>query len=323
MLKDSMSSYTIDVSDFKSTTELYLFISNTKISKTYSVSGSNNNKEWYGLVSNEVLSDVNNNYSTSVEKTISLPQNNYKFLKIEFNDKNSLPINLLKLGVFKNEKKAIETSDVSDFKYKIIEDRKHKKTIIKFSSDKNQKVEGISFEIKTKYFSRNASLYLNKKRKVKKYFESFKEKFSNFYLNSNTSNTFQLSDAFQMNRIFEKEFTIEIDNQDNQPLEITKIKVFQNAFSVITDLKANEKYEVIIDSTLSKPNYDLANFTQNISAELPSATITNLKKVDTKVKNASEKSFWQKPVFLWSTILLSLVILAYFVFSMLKEVDNK
>ena len=93
-------------------------------------------------------------------------------------------------------------------------------------------------------------------------------------MNSTTSNVFQL------NGFFEKEFTIEIDNQDNQPLEISKIKLFQNTVSVVADLKANEKYEVIIDSTLSKPNYDLANFTQNIAGELPETTISNLVKTD-------------------------------------------
>ena len=80
---------------------------------------------------------------------------------------------------------------------------------------------------------------------------------------------------------------------------------------------------MIIDSTLSHPNYDLANFTQNISAELPEATISNLKKINSESKDTSEKAFWQKPIFLWSAILLTLALLAYFVFSMLKEVDKK
>jgi hypothetical protein len=127
---------------------------------------------------------------------------------------------------------------------------------------------------------------------------------------------------FQINSFFEKEFTIEIDNQDNQPLAISKIKVFQNTVSILADLKANEKYEVIIDSTLSQPNYDLANFTQNIAVELPKATISNLEKTDSEVVTASEKSFWQKPIFLWSAILLTLCLLAYFVFTLLKDVEK-
>ena len=317
ILKDSLSSYTIYIGNLKHASELSLLISNTKINKTYSISGSNNQQDWFGLVSNQILTDLNNENGTSVEKTILFPLNNYQFLRIEFDDKKSLPINVFEIGCFMSDFQITQSSIVTDFKYKITEDKKNKKTIISFLSDAFQKVDGISFDVKTKLFLRNASVFVNISRKVRKRTENFKQEVSSFNLNSNTSNSFQL------NGFFEKEFTIEIDNQDNQPLDISNIKVFQNTISLVADLKANEKYEVIIDSTLSQPNYDLANFTQNLLHELPRATITNLEKIDTEVKNDSEKSFWQKPVFLWSVILFTLVLLAYFVFSILKDVDKK
>lgn len=315
--KNSVTSVLISVLENKQITDLILKISNTKIDKTYSISGSYNQKVWFGLVSNQLLTDLNNENGTSVEKTISLPLNKYDFLRIDFNDKKSLPINVLEVGYLKGSSKSIEKNELSDFNYKISEDKKNKKTIITFSSGDFQKVDGISFDVKTKMFFRNAAVFVNRTRKVKKRTENFKNEVSNFNLNSNISNLFQL------NSFFEKEFTIEIDNQDNQPLEISKIKVLQHTISVVADLKANEKYEVIIDSTLSQPNYDLVNFTQNLSKEIPKATFSNFKKINSEFKNDAKKSFWQQPIFLWSSILLTLVLLAYFVFSMLKDVDKK
>ena len=316
---DSVSSYIIPIHEYKMKycSELSLLISNSKLEKKYRVSGSYDSKNWFGLVSNQLLIGLNNDNGTSVEKIISFPQNNYKFLRIDFFDKNSLPINIIDIGFNRGEQNAVFFDYINDFKYKISEDKKRKKTIITFSSDNFQRVDGISFDIKTRLFMRNANVFVNTSRKVKKRTENFKEEISSFNLNSNTSNVFQL------NGFFEKEFTIEIDNQDNQPLEISKIKLFQNTISVMADLKANEKYEVIIDSTLFQPNYDLANFTQNIAGELPKTTISNLVKTDAAVKSTSGKAFWQKPIFLWATILLTLLILAYFVFSMLKDVDKK
>ncbi|MCL6460397.1 MAG: hypothetical protein I4O51_00795 [Flavobacterium micromati] len=67
---------------------------------------------------------------------------------------------------------------------------------------------------------------------------------------------------------------------------------------VISDLKANEKYLVIIDSTLSKPQYDLEGFIKESKMDYPQATITDLQKVKTKEKNASEKPFWQSKAFM-------------------------
>lgn len=317
ILEDSVSSYTVYIGDLKYARELSLLISNSAINKTYSISGSNNQKDWFGLISNQNLSDLNNENGTSIEKIIMFPLCSYQFLKVEFNDKKSLPINILEIGYFRGDVPITPYSTIEDFKYKISEDKKHKKTIITFSSDNFQRVDGISFDIKTKLFLRNASVFVNSTRKVKKRTENFKQEISSFNLNSETSNSFQL------NSFFEKEFTIEIENQDNQPLNIYKIKVLQNNVSVIADLKANEKYEVIIDTTLSQPQYDLENFTQNLTADLPLATISNLKKVDSEIKHTSEKSFWEKPVFLWSAIVLALAILVYFVFSMLKDVEKK
>lgn len=319
VILDSISSYIIPIHEHKMKycSELSLLISNTKIEKKYTISGSYDMKEWFGLTSNQVLTDLYNESGTSVERIIAFPQNNYKFLKIDFFDNISLPINIIDIRFNRGEQKTVFFDYLTDFKYKISEDKKNKKTIITFSSNNFQRVDGISFDVKTKLFLRNARVFINSTRKVRKKTENFKQEISSFNLNSNTSNNFQL------NGFFEKEFFIEIDNLDNQPLEISKIKVFQNTISVVADLKANERYEVVIDSTLAKPNYDLANFTENFTSDLPKATISNLEKIDAEVKNASEKSFWQKPIFLWTAILLTLLILAYFVFSMLKEVEKK
>lgn len=317
-IQDSITSYIVPLNynTMKHCSELSFLISNTNLEKKYRISGSYNQIDWFGLVSNQYLTDLNNENGTTVEKIISFPMNNYDFLKIDFFDKNSLPINVIDIGFNRGEQKTFLVQYVEDFHYKINEDKMSKKTIITFSSDDFQRVDGVSFEVRTKLYSRNASLFLNSTRKVKKRTENVKQEISSFTLNSNSINTFQL------NGFFEKVFTIEIDNKDNQPLEISNIKVLQNTISIVADLKANEKYEVIIDTILTQPQYDLANFTQKFNSDLPLATITNLQKLDPKSKEDTDKAFWQKPIFLWSSILIALGLLAYFVFSMLKDVEK-
>jgi hypothetical protein len=314
-IKDSISTYIVANYNLKINGEITLLISNSKINKHFSVSGSNNQKEWFGLVANQMLSELNNENGTSVEKIISFPSNNYKFLKLEFKDKNSLPINVLDIGYYKGEQNAIENLVLNDFKYKISEDLKSKKTIISFTSDEYQKVDGISFVISNKLFSRNAKLFVNKSRTIKRQTEIYQVEISSFVLNSNTSNSFQL------NGFFEKEFTIEIENQDNQPLEFSKIELLQNSLYVIADLKSNEKYEVVIDSTLTKPQYDLANFVISTN-EYPKAIISNLIKIESVKENASEKPFWQSKAFMWVCILFGIAIIGYFAIGLLKDMKE-
>ena len=315
-INDSISTFIINNYNAKYNGEIAIVISNSEISKNITITGSNDQKEWFGLVSNQLLSNLNNENGTSVEKIISFPSNNYKFLKIVFNDKKSLPINVLDIGYYKGEQKAIETTVLKDFNYKISVDKKNKKTIITFLSDNFQKVDGISFQIATKLFSRNAKILIEKTRTIKRQTKNYKEEVANFLLNSNTSNSFQL------NGFFEKEFTIEIENQDNQPLNLSKIKVLQNSLYVILDLKTNEKYEVVIDSTLSKPQYDIANFAFN-SKDYPKATISNLTKIESAKENASEKPFWQSKVFMWICILFGIAIIGYFAMGLLKDMKKE
>lgn len=314
-IKDSISTNIVANYNSKYNGELSLLISNSKINKNFNISGSNDQKEWFGLVANQILSELNNKNGASVEKIISFPSNNYKFLKIEFNDKNSLPINILNIGYYKGEQTAIENSILNDFQYKISENKKDKKTIITFSADHFQKIDEIAFTISNKLFLRNARLFVNKTRTIKRQTENYQEAVSSFVLNSNTSN------SFQFNSFFEKEFTIEIDNQDNQPLEFLKIELLQNSLYIITDLKVNEKYEVVIDSTFSKPQYDLANFIDS-SKDYPKASISNLIKIDSEKENASKKSFWQSKTFMWICILLGIAIIGYFALGLLKDMKE-
>jgi hypothetical protein len=82
---------------------IVLSITNSDVTKSYSISGSNDQKEWYGLVNNALLTDLENKETTSVYKTIPLPLTSYRYLKIEWNDKKTLPINVLKIGFFNNK----------------------------------------------------------------------------------------------------------------------------------------------------------------------------------------------------------------------------
>ena len=79
--KDSITSIIVSLKDLKNVTELSLVISNTTINKTYSISGSNNQQDWFGLVSNQTLNDLTNANGTTIIKSIVLPRNNYKFLR--------------------------------------------------------------------------------------------------------------------------------------------------------------------------------------------------------------------------------------------------
>lgn len=317
ILNDSLTSIQVENKNERSLNSLVVVIANTSVVKNYNVSGSNDGENWFGLVQNQQLTNLNSEKEKQVEKTISFPLNNYSFLRIDFSDKKSLPINLMKVGVYQSEINYVNQLELTGFTQKIISNKEKKKTQITIRFKSPQVISKINFDIRSDLYYRNAIILVNKSRKIKKRTENYQEEISSFVLNSKTNNQFVLND------FFEKEFIIEIDNQDNQPLEINKISFFQSPEYVLANLKSTENYEIIVDTTLSKPNYDLQNFEFDNSKELNVLTIENLKKSTQEKVQSQEQKFWQTKWFLWICIAIGGLVVIYFALGMLKDMKEK
>ncbi|NHN27675.1 hypothetical protein FIA58_018495 [Flavobacterium jejuense] len=316
-IKDSITSIIIENETGKKINQFNLNIGNTALTKRYSISGTNDTIAWFGLVANETLSDLVAKNGTALEKTIYFPVNDYKFLRIDFNDKNSLPINVQAIGLYENQFLPEEPIEVKVFTYKIIEDKVRKVTQIVFSADKKYQIDVISFSISTELYAREARITRREEIKNKKRVTIRDGILSSFLLSS------KMNSKIIVDNLNEKEFTIEIENKDNQPLAIKNIQLFQRPITIISKLKTNEKYEIVIDSTFSKPSYDLANFVQSFSIGMPKGTITNFQKVEKAEIKSTEKSFWQTQLFMWICIVLGGGVVAYFAFGLLKDMKNE
>jgi hypothetical protein len=315
-LQDSITSIIIQNEEKKEIGQFSLQIVNSALTKSYSVSGSNDAKEWFGLVENETLTNLIAAKGTSVTQTISFPANTYSFLRIIFNDKKSLPLNIMSVGIAKIQLIPDNFLEVTNFNYKISEDKDRKVTIIHFLADNSFQIEALAFDIKTDYFNRSATIAVKRNQQIKKRSLVYKENVAQFMLSSKKDKT------IYFDAIDEKEFTVEIENQDNQPLAISAIRVLQKPVVVVARLIQNEKYQVIVDTTLEKPNYDLGNSITEKRVNLPEVRIVNFKKLDTKKIIHVEMSFWQTNLFMWICIAFGGGVVAYFAFGLLKDMKE-
>jgi hypothetical protein len=301
-----------------SLSEITLSITNSDVTKSYSISGSNDQKEWFGLVNNSQLYNLQNSEDTSVFKTINLPLTSYRYLKIELNDKKTLPINVLKIGFFVSKTQLNALEEIQPKKTKIQQFPAEKKTRIYISFDRPQVVSQISFKISNpNLFQRNARIYIKKKTRIKHKNVDYNELFSSIELNSNHQNSFSIP------QLFEKNFYLEIDNKDSQPLTLAAIQFFQNPISVIADLRANEKYTIATENPkLYAPEYDLENFKNSIGNNLPETKMYDIQQRNAKETLKSNNSFWQQPWFMWLCIGLGGLAIAYFTMSLVKDMKN-
>lgn len=295
-----------------------LFIANSDVIKTYSISGSDDQKEWFGLSNRQELYNLSSNTETYVVKTIPLPISSYKFLKIDLNDKKTLPINILKAGSFKSQAQSNSLLQITPKSFTVSQISPKKETLIHIVFNAPQIINQVVFEVsKPNFYTRTATLFKKETRKLKRKTETFPTTMAYFELSSDTKNIFNIPE------IFEKEFFIKIENQDNQPLTINGVKCMQIPVSIIADFNANEEYTVKTGNpNLSAPQYDLSNFKNSISNNLPETSIYEIKETIVKANAIPNQSFWQQSWFMWTCIVLVGIAILYFTTSLVKDMKS-
>lgn len=296
-----------------------LLIANYQGSKTYRLEGSMDQEEWFGLVNSGQLNQLNHPTETSVYKEIYFPVSSYRYLKLVFDDRYSLPINLLSIGMATTETVNIVPITMEPIPVKSIEfSEKEKKTLIHISFERPEVVDQLRMEIQAPgLFSRNAVLYTLKEREVKRSLESYRQHLAAFSIRSDKDLIFNVPSGLA------QELFLEIDNKDNPKLEISSLQLMQESVYLVSSLKANEVYEITAgNAQLNFPDYDIFDVTNTTKTELPIVEIDGILYETPKIVALKPMAFWQRPWFMWSCIGIAALMILYFAFNMLQDMNK-
>lgn len=299
--------------------EITMEIANSDIVKTYNISGGNDGNQWFGLVNKVILSELENEDSISVFKNISLPLNSYKYLKIDFDDSKTLPINVLKIGTIKNKSATENYPEVKAKDLFTTQIPIEKKTRIKVTFKHPQDIDKVVFDISNpSLYNRETRIYTIENQTKNHKTKTIENEIANFNLTSNSKNDFTIICNKQ------KEIFIEIDNKDNELLTIASVQFYQKPTYIYAQLNADEAYTVETGNpNLEKPNYDLVYF-QNYAKQVQITTgMTDIKYQTNSKKIESPKSFWQQSWFMWLCIAIAGITILLFSNSLIKDINNK
>jgi hypothetical protein len=204
--------------------------------------------------------------------------------------------------------KAIKTIPLSN----------QKKTLIHIIFKNKEIIDQLVVDVKSpEYYKRDARIYKKITRKYKRKGTEEEQDMHHFQIRSDTENNIAIP------QIFEKDFFIEIDNQDNPPLHFSSIRFNQVPVFIVADLKSDETYTVKTGNTrLQKPQYDLANFENKIPDQLLETTIYDVKQINPHENKITEKQFWQQPWFMWLCIAIGGVVIVYFSIGLIKDLNK-
>lgn len=315
---DSSSTY-IFKNPYQTIESAVLLFANYQGSKTYRLEGSNDQKEWYGVVNSGQLTQLNDPKETSVYKTIQFPICRYPYLKIVFDDRHSLPVNLLNIGQGASQTIATVPQVMEEIPVKTIAySEKDKKTIIQISFERPEVINQIRMAITVpELYSRTANLYTIKNREVKRGMESYKEQLGTLTIRSDGDLVFDIPQTV------EQELYLEIDNKDNPKLEIKVLQFMQAPVYLVASLKSKESYKLTAgDQALGFPDYDIFDVTFTTESQLPIVQIGAVVYEQSEKTASKQISFWQQSWFMWCCIGIAALMISYFAFNLLKEFNK-
>ncbi|MBS1680906.1 MAG: hypothetical protein JST48_04270 [Bacteroidetes bacterium] len=301
----------------KSINNIYLKIRNADVAKEASLLGSDDHANWFAIKQKFNLSPIDGGSGTFEMKVLDFPMSNYLFYSLRISDSLSAPINILTAGYFEADTENGQYEEVPG-KVSFSTDLNKKQSFITLSFDTVQFVDRIDLSMRGKqqYFLRRASVEEPRERRVKK---GKIEKYL-YTLNEFEVSSTHPTQLYVQSRL--KEFQIIIDNEDNQPLELTSLRAYQLNRYLITWLSANNDYIIKIGSeNLMAPSYDLRFFSDSIPKQIASLPVGGAL-VYEKKEPLPDTSFFTNKNFIWTAIVLVVLLIGYMAVSLAKDVGK-
>jgi ABC-type Na+ efflux pump permease subunit len=186
---------------------------------------------------------------------------------------------------------------------------------IKISQQQPFHFDNINLQLSgIKYYNRKVDLYLPDNGKHT--FANPGQLLQSFSVSNNS--TLQFTVPLTKTQVF----YIVINNEDNLPLTLKAVKTACSNHYITAYLENSSSYTMIMDNeTATLPNYDLSELNSNLPDSIPplgfdKVTASN----ENNVRVTAEKNnTWM----LWTAIAAALLILIFFSYKMLQEVDKR
>ena len=306
---DKQTHITIENKTGKAITGLLLMTTNMDAKRVVNISGSNDLKEWF-IIKEGVYLD--NYFSPKEEErieTISLPLVNYKYFQVTILGKDILPFNIQRAGVYADNYIQGKYKEVPLPAFTQI-DSSDKKTYVQLRFKEAYMVDKVVVDVDgPKFFKRNVTLYQDDWASTRLPYSA--------YISSPVAELYP-------ERWSSKKWGLVINNEDNQPLKVKTIKVFQLTQYLLTYLDAGKNYELRFgDSSARAPVYDLAFFKDSIGKSPPELAVKSIVSTKrTQQITASSKDYFSK-IILWCIIVAVILLLLAFTYKMIKEINGR
>jgi hypothetical protein len=293
-------------------------IRNTAAERYCSLSGSDDNKNWFVINDSILISPIPTETKSINTFEINFPLNNYKYYKLNIKNSNKDPyeINKITSNSLIIESEKIKNKIIKNPTPSIFQKDSGKISYIKVMQQHPYHFDGFYLKLSgVKYYSRNIDFFIPTNTN-----HSFSNpgKLLQSYTIFNNSNL-----NFQLPLIKDSVFYLLINNEDNLPLKVNEAGTSLNERFITAYLEKDNQYKLIWgNENATAPIYDIEKL--NIKLK-DSATYLNINNIEVFPQQtiADTKNNSNNKWIIWVALVAGLSILLILTKKMIKEVDKK
>ncbi|SHM65227.1 hypothetical protein SAMN05444266_109351 [Chitinophaga jiangningensis] len=300
--------------------QLYLLYNNTRVIKHMRIDGSDDKVKWYA-VNSEFTFDPNGGVQTNdptiAAMGISLPVSGYPWLAVVIDDSLTSPVMIKSVGYYKNITRPAAFTELPDPLLKQDTDHKTHTTQVTLQAKESYLVGKLTFDIKSPAFY-HRQVYLQQKIVgERRNAAPAMRTLASFYLSSDQPAAVVLDEPVQA-----KELYLQIENEDNPPLEIIAVHAWQPSIWLTVYLEKDQPYFIKGAAGMEAGRYDLDYFSKDIPAHLAVLQPGTVKLLDTPAQEKT-KSVFNSDWWIWAGIIVIVLLLAFVARSVLKDMNRE
>lgn len=313
---DSTETFLIDNPSKLKISNYVLQIANATTQKKYNIEGSEDMQNWFGIVNNALLTELNNTEQTYANKQIQFPLVDYRYIRIVLDNKSSAPIRVLAIGEMKTSQKRQPLEKIKDISYQLVDNRSEKETVITISKKSNTPIDYLQIYVGSpKQYYRIAYTSVANKNDVPSQLHRKSSSFLSEQLQLQTN----LDGMYVLNQLYPETFSIKIDNEDSPPLQIDSISFYQRPMILVAEMDNKKEYSLMTDSNWTAPSYDLSKIALHIPTDLPLAKLDNVEVISKDTP--TEKNNYGR-IILIVCLALGACLIFYFGRGLLKDLKK-
>lgn len=303
--------YSYEITNKEVINEIELNFDTTNFEYTITLEASQNQKEWFILKENYRILSIKNEYTNYSFTTLKFENSSYKYYRVRINTKKDPKLKGAR--IYKNQKTLANyiSHDIKNIESNF----SNKISTITVDLEKAVPISYIQLAIDNTndYYRPIQILYANDSVQTEKGL-----KYNYRILNSGVLSSLE-SNEFRFSSIKTKKFKIIIDQQDNEPIEVSNINIKGFQHELITRFTKPATYYLVYGKNLSnKPNYDISSIPNSIPKNNPIVSLDKEIAI-TKIDKEQTKPLFENKKWLWGIMLVIIAVITWFTIGMIKK----